>query len=194
MKNRHSLVYIAFGLVVAGGVLWFFVGKRAVPTGGKGIVRAGEMAHGRNPVLAERGAPPPMKENFASAPPKSLGRDAILGEIEDASVTYDPIALPRIEPYLRHGDPEIREAARNGMIVLGDAAAGPLLRKASDDAATPQEAVAFIEAADYVELPSGTLILRERLKVAKPSQGRAPAVPGRQRKAPLVPESGSEAK
>ncbi len=42
-------------------------------------------------------------------------------------------------------------------MTLGDAAASPLLRKAAENAYSPHEAVAMLEAADYLELPSGTL-------------------------------------
>ncbi len=89
-------------------------------------------------------------------------RTAILGKIEEASVTYDPKGLPLIEPYLLHPDPEVRAAALNGMIVLGEAGASSMLREAAKKAPTPKEAVALTEAADYLELPPGSLIPEER--------------------------------
>lgn len=89
-------------------------------------------------------------------------RTVILNGIEQAAVTYDAKALPDIERYLLHPDPEVRQAAMNGMVVLGDAAAGPLLRMAAEKAPTPQEAVSLGEAADYVELPPGTFVPKER--------------------------------
>lgn len=92
----------------------------------------------------------------------AVARENILEEIQDAAVSYDAAELPKIEPYLLHPDQEIRHAAMNGMITLGDAAASPLLRKAAGLAPTPQEAVALVEAADYVELPPGKL--RRRTK------------------------------
>jgi hypothetical protein len=101
-------------------------------------------------------------------------RSAILNTIEQASVTYDAKALPLIEPYLLHQDPEVRLAAMNGMIVLGEAAAGPLLRKAAEKSTSPKEAVALSEAADFVELPSGTFVPKERtaLGTRKPGKPR----------------------
>lgn len=88
-------------------------------------------------------------------------REEILAEIEAASVTYDAAALPRIERFLLHPDPEVRQSARDGMIVLGDAAAGPLLRDASRHMADPREAAALLESADYVELPPAPLKRRK---------------------------------
>ena len=100
-------------------------------------------------------------------------RMTILNGIEQASVTYDAKALSDIEPYLLHPDPEVRQAAMNGMIVLGDAAAGPLLRKAAEKAPTPKEAVALTEAADYIELPAGTFVPKDRVSPGTriPAQG-----------------------
>jgi hypothetical protein len=89
-------------------------------------------------------------------------REKILEEIHDAAVTYEASEIPKIEPYLLHSDPEIRQAAMDGMIMLGDAAAGPLLRKAAAIAPTPHEAVALLEAADYVELPPAKLRRRSK--------------------------------
>jgi|GEM_PF-1435362 len=83
--------------------------------------------------------------------------DAVFNEIEAAAITYDAEELPILESYLFDPDPEIRQAALNGMLTLGDAAASPLLREAAENAYSPQEAVAMLEAADYLELPSGTL-------------------------------------
>jgi cytoskeletal protein RodZ len=108
-----------------------------------------------------------------SAPPANQA--VILAQIEDASVTYDAKALPLIEPYLLSPDPVVREAAMKGMINLGDAAAGPLLREASHHVSTPQEAVALLEAADYVELPSGRPILNKR-SANTPHGTEAPAM------------------
>lgn len=89
-------------------------------------------------------------------------RKEILVKIEEASVTYDPKGLPLLDPYLLHPDPEIRAAALNGMIVLGEAGAAPMLRDAAKKAPTPKEAVALTEAADYLELPSGSFVPAER--------------------------------
>jgi HEAT repeat protein len=81
-----------------------------------------------------------------------------LEKIHDASVTYDPAQLPVIAEFLLHENPEVRKAAIDGMIVLGDSAAAPLLRQAALSAPTPQEAVALEEAAAYMELPSASLL------------------------------------
>lgn len=115
--------------------------------------------HGTQSVAPPRADAEPVDRTV------ELGDDelaAILSTIEEASVTYDSKALPLIEPFLLHADPRVRQAAMNGMIVLGEAAAGPLLRKAAGKAPSPREAVALADAADFVELPSGTFVPKER--------------------------------
>ena len=119
-------------------------------------------------------------------------RAVLLSKIEQFAVTYDAKALPEIEPYLLHPDPDVRAAALNGMIILGDAAAAPLLRKAADKAPSPKEAVALTEAADYVELPSGTFIPKERAApgTRKP-RDEAKKEPARRRLTPKPAQDGT---
>jgi len=178
--------------MAGGAVLLIAAGVMLVPKS-KETQPAGETAR------KEQTIPPSSKSDTreSATPPNSGGetspkqaaladdeRIAILNEIEQAAVTYDAKALPSIEPYLLHPDPEVRQAAMNGMVILGDAAAGPLLRKAAGNAPTPKEAVALGEAADYVELPAGTFVPKERTapgtrlpKEAKPSERRRPKSP-----------------
>ena len=99
--------------------------------------------------------------------PTPMTVEQICEIIHDASVTYDPKELATIQPFLLHQDPAIRKAAIDGMIVLGDASAGVMLRDAAKGATSPQEAVAMLEAADYVELPSATNVLRLKKKTSQ---------------------------
>jgi hypothetical protein len=88
-------------------------------------------------------------------------KEKIIEVIEEATVSYSASELPKIQPYLLHSDPEIRAAALEGMIQLGDAAAAPLLRAAAQLATSPEEADALREAAAFVELPSGSLLKKK---------------------------------
>lgn len=87
-----------------------------------------------------------------------IAKPEILESIHEAAISYSAEELPKIQPFLLHSDPEVRAAALQGMITLGDAAAAPLLRNAAQLAISPEEATALRQAADYVELPSGSLI------------------------------------
>jgi hypothetical protein len=96
---------------------------------------------------------------------KAESHQEALEQMHEASITYDKAQLKVIQPYLTHPDADLRSAAINAMVVLGDASAGPLLREASKNAPSPKEAVAMEEAADYVELPSADFkVLLEELK------------------------------
>lgn len=101
----------------------------------------------------------PALERASDPTPEAAGqrREDILAEITAASITYDAAQLSVIRPYLLDPDPEVRTAAIHGMIVLGDAAAGPMLRDAAAIAATPHDAVELLDAAAYVELPPAKL-------------------------------------
>jgi len=108
-----------------------------------------------------------------SAPPdvsqsptlEAAAKQGMLEAIHLASISYDPAELPRIQPYLTHSDPEVREAALNGMVVLGHAAGAPLLREAAKRTINPIEAAELLKKANYLELPSVPIeLLRQRLK------------------------------
>ncbi len=109
-------------------------------------------------------------------------RAEALEKIEEASTSYDPAQLPVIRPYLIHPDPALRAAAVNGMLVLGDASAGPMLREAARTLSSPEEAKKMEEAANYVELPSANLKkhaerAKERKKAESPPMPQAPIDP-----------------
>lgn len=91
----------------------------------------------------------------------------ILEQINDAAVMYDPAYLPVIQKYLLHQDPEVRKAGINAMIVLGHCDASPMLREASKLAPSPHEAVAMLDAAAYLELPSASMLEDGKIKPAK---------------------------
>lgn len=100
--------------------------------------------------------------------------DAAMEKIHDAATTYDPAQLAVIRPYLVSADPELRAAAVDAMIVLGDASAGAMLREAAARMSTDEEAKAMMEAADYVELPPANL--KELVKRKRDgAQSEAPA-------------------
>ncbi len=84
-------------------------------------------------------------------------KEAILENIHDAATAYDASALPLIEPYLAHTDPEIRAAAVDGLVALGETGGAALLRDAARKLADPREAVTYLDAAEYLELPPITM-------------------------------------
>lgn len=112
-------------------------------------------------------APPAkIKQDAANLPPASAPKQVVLEHIQEAAVSYDPVDLPKIQPYLTHPDVEVREAAVQGIVTLGHASGAPLLRAAAKQLTDPAEAVAMLQAADYVELPSGSMLPMRKKKDA----------------------------
>lgn len=85
-------------------------------------------------------------------------REQILNHLQEVAITYDASNLPKIQPYLTSQDKEVREAAVNAVVTLGEGVGAELLRQAASQLKDPREKVAFLDAAEYVELPSGSLI------------------------------------
>jgi hypothetical protein len=79
--------------------------------------------------------------------------DRALQTIEQASISYDPAQLPAIRPYLYHPAKEVREAALQGIVNLGDASGARLLRDAANIAASTEEKLELLKMAEYLELP-----------------------------------------
>lgn len=80
-------------------------------------------------------------------------REAKLQAVRVAATTYDAAAAEEVAKYLNHPDPEVRAEAVRAMVVAGDAAGAALLRKASEQIKDPREAVTYLDAADFLELP-----------------------------------------
>jgi hypothetical protein len=104
----------------------------------------------------------PAEMNRPLGPPPGATRpqpapDAeVLEILSRAATSYDAAELPTIEPYLRHSSPEVRQAALDSVIILGDAAGAPILRAAAATSETPAEADKLLKAAAFLELPPRT--------------------------------------
>jgi hypothetical protein len=74
--------------------------------------------------------------------------------IESAALRYEPSAVKDIRPWLLDTDPQIRQAARDGLVMLGEADAIPFLRDAASRLTDTAEIASFHEAADLLSLPA----------------------------------------
>jgi HEAT repeat protein len=102
--------------------------------------------------------PSEKKATTTRPAPKVLdSKEAAIGHLQEVSTTYDPAGLPQIQPYLENPDPDIRAAAVDAMIVLGDSRAGTMLREAAKKLTSFEESKKMEEAARYVELPSADI-------------------------------------
>jgi len=103
----------------------------------------------------EPASPLPPGKDPAAPEGISPSREQTLEAIQDLAVTYDAASVPALARYLSNRDAEIRAAARDGLIQLGERAAIPYLQEAARQAA-PEEAQALREAAEFLALPTWT--------------------------------------
>lgn len=167
---KSSTVWLLAAALTAGGLMFI-----AFNAGGEPDKRVPEI-----PATAPSQALPSASETAgksgpsvpALAPdfklvPDNAPQEALLEAINDVAITYDPVELPKIKPYLLHADPVVRKAALDGMVVLGDAAAAPLLRDAARQVGSSKEAIEMMQAAEFLELPSATGLIKDG--VVKPN-------------------------
>jgi hypothetical protein len=77
-------------------------------------------------------------------------------ELAQLGATKDTKSLPSILSDLTNGDAEIRRAALSAALDYGDRSAIPALQEAMDTLADPQEKVSFLQAINYLKLPTLT--------------------------------------
>lgn len=112
---------------------------------------AGETAPAAS--AASSGTEPPAVAAAPAAPPL-LDGEAAQEAITDLAVTYDAASVPALARYLAHSDAEVRSAAREGLVQLGERAAIPFLEAAAKSASDAEEARALREAAEFLALPT----------------------------------------
>jgi hypothetical protein len=109
-----------------------------------------------NPHKANTATASHKEQQQDSAKPSAIDerREDAQTIIDAAVVTYSPEGVKAIRPYLLDSDPEIRAAARDGMVQLGEADAIPLLRDAASKLKETAEIASLQEAADLLALPA----------------------------------------
>ena len=145
------------------------------PRGSETFSIAPPIAPARKSVLAEPPTilPQALDANGSTAEGEER-RLAILGSLQEAATTYSPEGIPLIEPSLYSSDREVREAAADALVVLGETGGAKALRKAAAKSRDPREAVALIERAEYLELPPAKLSPRDNQP--DPARATAPAL------------------
>jgi hypothetical protein len=88
-------------------------------------------------------------------------RELVLTSIHEAAITYDPAVLGDIVRHLGSPDPEVRAAASEGVILLGDSSGAPFLREAARKARDPAESADLAAKGDYLELPPAKLLRKQ---------------------------------
>ena len=109
----------------------------------------------------------PARADHTTTEAATAHRDEAQAVIDAAVVTYAPEGVKMIRPWLLDADPQVRMAARDGMVQLGEPDAIPLLRDAAGKLKEHSEIAAFHEAADLLALPAWSETTEARDAIAE---------------------------
>ena len=147
----------ACGLLVVLSVTGWFLTHREQVTPAPSVPPARDAAK-TLPVAARQVAltPPPggVTSPAPPAPPVLPQGEAALEAIQTLATTYDAKEVPALARYLESSSREVRAAALQGLIQLGDGAAVPYLKAAADKTMDTQEQSDLLKAAEFLALPS----------------------------------------
>jgi hypothetical protein len=105
------------------------------------------------PVSSAKDSQPSDSPAPSALPPLARG-EAALEAIQTAAASYDAKAVPELARYLESNSPEIRAAALQGLIQLGERDAIPYLKAAAQNTTIREESVELLKAADFLALPT----------------------------------------
>lgn len=160
MKSRHLLIACAIC-----GICTFLI-PRDEPAPETTTAAAPEA---RQPKLRrDREVPRPP----AVADPARIEQATAV--IHEAMTTYAPSGVHAIRVYLLDSDPAVRQAARDGLVQLGEPDAVPHLRAAAAKLEDPAEIASFHEAADLLALPAWSDSPEAREAIAEIVGGNPP--------------------
>jgi hypothetical protein len=94
-------------------------------------------------------------------------KEVLLADIQAAAITYDPASLPTLAGYLDSADAEVRAAAADGIVLLGDGSGAGFLRQAAKRARNKAEAADWQAKADYLDLPPVSLFSPEKIRALR---------------------------
>ncbi len=165
--KRSKCVVIAWLLLAA--ALFFVLWKKPQPVRDPASA-VSEQTSSSLARVSKQEAKLPASDRSRDHSDQSGGhRDVVFQEIQSAVITYSPEGVKPIARHLTDSDPEIREAARQGLVQLGEADAIPVLRHAASQL-DEIEAKACQEAASLLELPSWSLTEEARALSSELSQ------------------------
>lgn len=157
MKPRHLLLALA---ACAACALLIPTDKPAAAPAAEPPAR--ELRNSARRVLRDV---PPAQATVATADPAWVEQASAV--IHEAMATYAPSGVHPIRPFLLDSDPAIRQAARDGLVQLGEADAIPFLRAAAAKLQNPAEIASFHEAADLLALPAWSDSAEARAAIAE---------------------------
>jgi hypothetical protein len=150
---------IFLGLSLAGialGFAFFFLGQKTALTS-KPTDSTTQVTTSKESIVSATAS-----AEMPALKPDMKDQQSIIQAIQAAAMTYEPMKVPEIQPYLDHPDPSIRRAAMDGIVELGYPTGAPVLREAATRAATTEEAALLNAKADYLLLPSTYQMMKSK--------------------------------
>jgi len=149
MAGSTRSLLLAAALIVVAVVFW----KLGQPAPERpAAITVQETAATPADAARHRPAAPPTAKTVSPTVVDEVVRE----DIEKAVVTYSPDALPTFERFLASNEPDVREAARDGLSRLGEKGGAAILRRATTRMTDPEEIKRMQETADWLDLPSAT--------------------------------------
>jgi len=175
LRNKASILIAITAAAIAAAVLLFIPQKEPQPSQKKSPRQPDKTTPRQNSYAQLPPFEPPAlisNPDATFAPATKIqtapaDKESLLAAINEAAITYDPASLPIIAPHLKSPDPEIRAAAVDAVVVLGDAAGASLLRQAAKTARSSEEAADLRQKADYLELPPATPEFLKEMKALR---------------------------
>lgn len=110
--------------------------------------------------------PPPAGEQDGEL----THEEKAVAQIEAAAVTYAPLGIATIAPFLLDASSVVRQNAIDGLIRLGETGGARELREAATKIKDPRDAVKMLDAAAYLELPAAKNLSKLKAKKLKEPQ------------------------
>ena len=95
--------------------------------------------------------------------------EAVMDAIQTATATHDVRMVPLLARYLESDAAEVRAAALQGLIQLGERDAIPYLKIAVQETTIPEEKIELVKAIEFLSLPTWKEH-RNAIKATPPSQ------------------------
>jgi len=160
MKRYLALILLALAIA-----LGFATRQKGGGVNDRRSFETSRPVEGAKPPVAR----PSSAERVSSRAPAGLPPEEqaeAMTRIDEAVQTYEASAVKAITPYLTSVDRDLRSAAREGLIQLGEPDGIAALRLAATRMSDPAETNACREAADFLELPSWSETAEARETVA----------------------------
>jgi hypothetical protein len=180
MRSKFVFALLLLAFLVLGGVFFLkqHLGNGAAPPAAiSAPVDSNARASVPPPPVPAPVPAAPVSTNALTPEQRQAAIDAETDRLQEWSMNDDPASLSNILADLTSSDKEIRDAAIEAAKQFGSTNAIPTLKAAAENTDDLQEKIAYLEAADFLSLPSmdfsGPTVPRTPEQIQADAQRRA---------------------